>query len=693
MNRKKFTIFLILAGLFILPLGQKAQSADKFDLTKYHDYKEVTKILKELQNKHSGLARLNSEGKSLLGKDLWVMEISNKKTGNPDEKPAIFFGAGIRGDEIVGTEVCLYTIKHLLENYASDKRVKKMLDERTLYFFPTINPDGCDFTVKNPGKPMRKNFRKTDEDHDGKIDEDPAEDLNKDGFITMMRVPDKKGDFQICKLDSRVMVPANKKNKIMNLYKLYVEGIDNDKDEKYNEDGVGGVDLNFNFPAGWKIDSYQAGSGMYPASEPESETVVRFLTDHPNLAMVLVYQSGKGALFRPYNFLEDKKVPKVDLKIYELFGKKYEKIVGKKMTHGYPEPEKKEKKTRSVKAKSSDGDATDVSYNIASVNNVGSKQNPMQQARPAGERTRQVQAKKNESIEFGTFLDWAYKDYTVYSLSPNLWTVPDEYRAGVDSAKKTIEDDLSWFAFQKKELGGKGFVPWQKYKHPQLGEVEIGGWCDFYKKNPPVGKRLEDICIQQVNFTIDAAEIMPAVRIKEVEIKPLQALSSATESQASTGNDGTISISRGSKKISGKAMIAEIKIKVENIGQVGTSTAQAQKTRFAHQPPRSVLAYLEAKDDNIEILSMPKVLRLGAIEGTKTKDLVSETQPEEEGAERRQRQEQRRPRRQREEKNEDELNIKSGTWLVCIEGDSAELTVKVVAEKGGTVLKKVQVTF
>ena len=116
-----------------------------------------------------------------------------------------------------------------------------------------------------------------------------------------------------------------------------------------------------------------------------------------------------------------------------------------------------------------------------------------------------------------------------------------------------------------------------------------------------------------------------------------------------------------------------------------------QKTRYSMQPARSVLATMDAKDKNIEVLSMPRVLRLGVIEGSETKDLIEETEKKETSGRRGGRQEQQQAKKQKKKKGKDEPNIKSGTWLVKIEGGSAELTFKVRSEKGGTAIKKVKV--
>jgi hypothetical protein len=706
-------------------MAADAPASPQFDLTKYHNYEETTKSLRDFQSSHSSLAKLISAGKSFQGKELWVMEITNQKTGKSNEKPAIFLSGGLRGDEVVGAEVCLYTIQYLLENYSADDRVKNLIEEKVFYIMPAINPDACDFSIRNSGKAMIKNFRPTDEDRDGKNDEDPADDLNKDGFISWMRVKDDKGDFKICKDDPRMMIPVNKSKDEKGEYKLYVEGSDDDIDKQYNEDGAGGTDLNSNFPVGWKMDFEQPGAGMYPGSEPESEAVMKFMIDHPNVAIVVIYRSGDGMLYRPYDHLADKEIPKPDLEIYEMLGNKYKKLTGFEMTHSFPEAEKKERGSEvpneEEKLIAELENELPGELRVTDILKMGNLQEliktldaqmyiqqngisdatvkkliRLQEIKTKSEKQKaQPKAMKAKEAVFGTFLDWAYKDYNAYALSPSVWTVPAEFEAKGDSINTAIQYDLAWLNFLEKEQTGKGFIHWKPFKHPQLGEVEIGGFIEFYKKNPPAGKRLESVCQQNALFAVELAALTPSLLIKEIEIKPIQVLKGATEAIASTDANGVIKITQGNKKIAENALIAEIKIKVENIGPLGTRNALAKRTRYAQQPPRSVLAYLESKDNNLEILSMPKVLRLGVIEGKETKDLAWEKEEREERAQRPSPIMMEESEEQSEEggPESDEPTIKSGTWLVKINGGSAELIVRVASEKGGTIMKKVPLKF
>ena len=66
------------------------------------------------------------------------------------------------------------------------------------------------------------------------------------------------------------------------------------------------------------------------------------------------------------------------------------------------------------------------------------------------------------------------------------WLITD---VGDSSMSETTPESVSEaerHAWNDAELGGTGFAPWKKYAHPQLGEVEIGGWrARFISRNPP----------------------------------------------------------------------------------------------------------------------------------------------------------------------------------------------------------------
>ncbi|MFV8227118.1 hypothetical protein ACNKXV_14300, partial [Christiangramia aquimixticola] len=92
---------------------------------------------------------------------------------------------------------------------------------------------------------------------DGLLDEDPEEDLDGDGIIYQMR---KKASTQEEKEKANFVIdPKDPKGRLMKRtfpgkgdYLVYTEGIDNDGDGSYNEDGIGGLDLHRNYPENWR---------------------------------------------------------------------------------------------------------------------------------------------------------------------------------------------------------------------------------------------------------------------------------------------------------------------------------------------------------------------------------------------------------------------------------------------------------
>jgi hypothetical protein len=65
---------------------------------------------------------------------------------------------------------------------------------------------------------------------------------------------------------------------------------------------------------------------------------------------------------------------------------------------------------------------------------------------------------------------------------------PRAASAAPDAAKPNDEEDAAWLAYSVQMRGGVGFVPWTKAAHPQLGEVEVGGWVAGFKDNPPIAE-------------------------------------------------------------------------------------------------------------------------------------------------------------------------------------------------------------
>jgi hypothetical protein len=85
---------------------------------------------------------------------------------------------------------------------------------------------------------------------------------------------------------------------------------------------------------------------------------------------------------------------------------------------------------------------------------------------------------------------------------------------GADPKEKAL---LAW---SDKELGGKGFVAWKPFKHPTLGDVEIGGAVPYADNTPPA-KMIDGLLKGQVPWVFEVAKKMARIRISDAAVKAL----------------------------------------------------------------------------------------------------------------------------------------------------------------------------
>ena len=104
------------------PADLDAATDAKATLGTYHGYAALTSELAAFAAARPDIARLVSIGRSVQGRELWAMKI----TDNPDleeNEPEAKYVAAMHGDEPVGTEMSLYLIDELLGGYGVDPRI------------------------------------------------------------------------------------------------------------------------------------------------------------------------------------------------------------------------------------------------------------------------------------------------------------------------------------------------------------------------------------------------------------------------------------------------------------------------------------------------------------------------------------------------------------------------------------------
>ncbi len=172
---------------------------------RYLNSDEILGVMKDLERRYPQLAKVYAIGKSYLGKDLHLMEITNSATGPALTKPAIYIDGNMHTGEQTGAMLTLYIIDFLLTNYGKDARATRLVDTRTFYLRPKYEVDASDWWLSHPGDTdYGGSVHPRDNDLDGRFDEDPTEDLNGDGFVTSMRIKSPFGDWK-----SRRRIPAS----------------------------------------------------------------------------------------------------------------------------------------------------------------------------------------------------------------------------------------------------------------------------------------------------------------------------------------------------------------------------------------------------------------------------------------------------------------------------------------------------
>jgi murein tripeptide amidase MpaA len=409
----------------------------RFD--RFYRYRELTDLLKAFAAEFPQLLSLESIGRSHEGRDIWVVTATNSATGPAGEKPAFWVDGNIHSTEVAASAACIYFLNELVRGYGKDADVTRALDTRVLYICPRINPDGAEWALADKPKWVRSSTRAYPYDEDA-IEGLTVEDIDGDGRILQMRIPDPNGLWKSHPQEPRLMVRRDPAEVGGTYYRILPEG----SIEGYDgfmlkvKKPKHGLDLNRNFPGNWRQEFEQLGAGSFPTSEPEVRAVVEFVIGHPNIAGGVAFHTWAGVLLRPFDHLPDTDMHAEDLWHYQRVGAK-----GTELT-GYP--------------------------NISVYHEF--RYHPKQ--------------------VIGGAFDWIYDHLGMFSWVVEIWSPMRE--AGLEKyhyiewfRDHPIEDDLKLFRWSEEKLGGAAHVHWKAFDHPQLGRIEIGGWNRFHAfGNPPL---------------------------------------------------------------------------------------------------------------------------------------------------------------------------------------------------------------
>jgi len=417
------------------------------DFSTFYRHAPLNALLQAYAAARPQLVALSSLGQSWEGREITLVTLTDSATGAAEDKPAIWVDGNIHAGELTASTACLYWLHQLLAAHdAADPQVRHLLATRTVYLCPRLNPDGAELALADKPRFIRSSTRPYPWD-EAPVDGLDVEDVDGDGRVLMMRVPDPNGGWKAHPEQPRLLVPREPGEVGGSYWRVMPEGTLRHYDGlqvKVNPDREG-LDLNRNFPAQWRPEAEQPGAGPYPTSEPEVRAMVDFIARHPNIGAAVSFHTHSGVILRPMGTQSDEQMAPEDLWMIKRFS-----ALGEQHT-GYP--------------------AISIFHDF--------KYHP-------------------KEVVTGT-QDWVYEHLGALFWVVELWAPNRE--AGITDydfihwyRDHPVADDLKLLAWSDSQCGGRAHVDWYPFRHPQLGMVELGGWDRLnYWRNPPPELREREV--------------------------------------------------------------------------------------------------------------------------------------------------------------------------------------------------------
>jgi murein tripeptide amidase MpaA len=503
----------------------------------YFPNDELESILKEWATSYPNLFSLATLGESYGKRPIWLVTVTNQATGTDLSKPAVWIDANIHATEIAGTTTALHILHTLLEGYSQEARLKRLLDTCTFYVVPRLNPDGAALAMNSQPRYIRSGMRPYPwrEKDTGLHDQD----IDGDGRILQMRIPDANGDWKVSTLDPRLLEKRGPTEHGETYYRLLPEGLIEDYDGYIIKLArpPEGLDFNRNYPFEWRPENEQQGAGPYPTSEPEIKAHVDFISRHPNINFAITYHTFSRALLRPYSTRPDESMETNDLWVFKKIGN-----IGTQLT-GY--------------------------RCVSTFHDF--KEHP-------------------KEVTTGGFDDWLYDHLGAFTFTVELWCLPLE--AGVKDYKfiewfrdhpHTEDHQIIKWVDENVEPGA--YANWYPFQHPQLGQVELGGWDEMYTWRNPPDAFMGAEAARNTPFALALADMLPHLSIHTLQVEDI-----------------------GDNQY-------QINLVVENTGFLPTCTSEQGKKRHAVRPVRVELEL----PGNVSLVNGKRRVELGHLEGRSNK--------------------------------------------------------------------------
>jgi len=505
-------LFLLTALSF--PVASEAGS----DHT-WHNNKEINQRLKSFSK--SKRTSLESIGKSSSGADLRILNIHPVVS---DSAPAILVVGNISGRAPLGSEAALKLIGEIL-----DADTSAAAGSVRWFIIPAANPDGSAAFFAEARHTGGLNLTAVDEDRDGDFGEDPSEDINHDGLITTMLVPDPAGHWVISEDEPLLAVKADAALGQTGIYRKEIEGYDNDGDGLFNEDGPGGVNPGRNFPH--RFTHWTNEGGRWAADQPETRAILEFAYDHPEIAMILVLDRVNNLRHLPEidEAAADGKYPVPEQWASSLGVKPGQRFTMDQLKqllseyNGNPHVS-----AHQVFSYMEEGGATEVdSHDLGWWTAVSEEY--ISALDEAGLNGKRLPSAKSTT---GSLEEWGYFQFGVPTFALDFWSVPLVAEAdSTEEAEETEEDDSTGLSDKQKALlqytaetkanqrlnDWTGLQTWESASLPDGQKVLIGGLAPFATSTPPAAL-VDSLLAAPIKAITNLPHWLPVLQFGAIEL-------------------------------------------------------------------------------------------------------------------------------------------------------------------------------